>query len=150
MFQVDKNVFRGPRPTIADLKAQGISIVVCLESGVYSEFHDDDYTPNNLHLNGFLLYEIPMSDITPPSNEDVAKALRIIKNDSRFFKVYVHCLSGKDRTGYVCAAYRFVYQAWSLDQCLSEMISMGQHWWFRWWNIFFTRRCNEIKYEALR
>jgi protein tyrosine phosphatase (PTP) superfamily phosphohydrolase (DUF442 family) len=55
---------------------------------------------------------------------DIDRCLEIMHDKSRQ-PVFVHCHSGKDRTGMVCAAYRIKYDGWTLDEALSEMLAYG-------------------------
>ena len=41
--------------------------------------------------------------------------------------VLVHCAAGKDRTGYMVAAYRVERQDWRLEQAVQEMVRYGHN-----------------------
>lgn len=41
--------------------------------------------------------------------------------------VLVHCTSGKDRTGYLMAGYRFLQQGWPMQEALDEMLEYGHN-----------------------
>jgi tyrosine-protein phosphatase SIW14 len=41
--------------------------------------------------------------------------------------ILVHCLSGSDRTGVVCAAYRMAVDSWTMAEALEEMLEYGAH-----------------------
>lgn len=51
---------------------------------------------------------------------DVVRFLQIVTDKTRT-PVFVYCLNGADRTGFVCAAYRVVVCGWSKDKALLEM-----------------------------
>ena len=55
--------------------------------------------------------------------EDIVKALRIIKN--RKGPILIHCWHGSDRTGAVIAMYRIVFQGWSKENAIKEMTEEG-------------------------
>ena len=55
--------------------------------------------------------------------EDIVKALRIIKN--RKGPILIHCWHGSDRTGAVIAMYRLVFQGWSKENAIKEMTEEG-------------------------
>jgi protein tyrosine/serine phosphatase len=126
--EVTGELFRGQRlKTLADLefiKAKGIKTIVNLEWGPYEEFHDDEYEHIVLADHGIQGIDIRCSDITPPQPWQVEKFLHIVKNHG---PVYVHCLHGKDRTGFMVACYRMQVQQWSYDQAMKEMFEMGFH-----------------------
>lgn len=48
-----------------------------------------------------------------------------IVNDPENRPVFVHCKHGKDRTGFMIAAYRVKYDGWSEPQAFQEMESYG-------------------------
>jgi len=47
----------------------------------------------------------------------------------------LHCQHGADRTGLITALYRIVYQGWSKDQALEEMLQGGFGYHAVWGNI---------------
>lgn len=55
--------------------------------------------------------------------DDVVKALKIIKSAEG--PVLVHCWHGSDRTGLVCASYRIIFQNWTKQAALDELINGG-------------------------
>lgn len=57
------------------------------------------------------------------TEKDLLKVLRIIKNKKG--KMLVHCRRGSDRTGAVIAMYRIVFQNWSKEQAIEDMINGG-------------------------
>ena len=136
ILHVDKNCFRGPRP--ADLEIirsqYGIDTIIDLESGVYETFNNISQFPPDF---GMAYYHMPCSDIFAPNPGYVLRALDLMSDPKK--KVYVHCLSGVDRTGFVCAAYRMRIQKWSYADALSEWIRIGRHpWYFIWDNSLKT------------
>jgi protein tyrosine/serine phosphatase len=65
------------------------------------------------------------SSVTPPTDpQEIAKVLALMR-DQRYV-VLVHCDSGADRTGYVAARYRILYQKWTLEDALEEMNDFWQ------------------------
>lgn len=66
-------------------------------------------------------------------------ALEKILKDPDRAPVFVHCAEGKDRTGYSIAAYRMVFENWSVDDALHEMFDFRFNTiWFR--NPGFLKR----------
>jgi protein-tyrosine phosphatase len=59
--------------------------------------------------------------------------------------IYVHCLHGQDRTGYVIAAYRMLIQGWSFKRAYQEAKDMGHKWWFAPYLLFWPKSLKELK-----
>ncbi len=128
---VDRNCFRGPRPPdLKELRIDfGIDTIIDLESGVYDLINGilPQFPPDF----GISYYHMPCSDIMPPPAAYVAKALDLMSDVDRH--VYVHCLAGVDRTGFVCAAYRMRIQKWSFEDARKEWINLGRHPYYFYW-----------------
>jgi len=147
LTQVSPFLYRGSRPSnYVSLVEEGIKKIVDLESGVYEKLHDDLYEKNDGKDYGIEKLHIPCSDIFPPSQDEVAKFLNFVtRNTSNNLKTYVHCLHGKDRTGYMCAAYRMQAMDWSFKDAVKEMFSMGFHkapyiWWVPFLLLYRSKR----------
>jgi protein tyrosine/serine phosphatase len=67
-------------------------------------------------------------------DDDVIAALRIIRWSGKG-PYLVHCLHGADRTGTVNAMYRMVFQGWTREQALKEMVDGGYGFHSMWKNI---------------
>jgi protein tyrosine/serine phosphatase len=79
----------------------------------------------------------------------VVEALRIIRNSER--PILIHCWRGSDRTGLVSAMYRIVFQGWSKDDAIDELMHGGYGYHFLYKNIpDFIRQVNieEIKRQV--
>ena len=133
MIQVAEHIWRGPRPQdLTDLKAQGFKAIISLEEGWFELFHDDPYKRERPIDFGISLARVKCSDIFPPNEDQVADVLSLLNTP---LKIYIHCLTGVDRTGFMCAVYRMQKQGWSFDQAYAEWVELGRHWWFDWWKI---------------
>ncbi len=133
MIQVDKNLWRGPRPPdLQPLKDAGFNRIISLEQGWFEAFHSDAYEKENPSDFGITLVRIPCSDICAPHKYEVLWALDCMQRPG---KTYIHCLTGVDRTGFMCAVYRMQIQKWKLYPAYAEWIALGRHWWFDWWKI---------------
>lgn len=131
MIQVTESLWRGPRPyDLADLQSQGFKSILSVEQGWFEAFHDDPYEHEKPIDFGMILSRIRCSDIVPPSEDQVLGALRIMDSPN---KTYIHCLTGVDRTGFMCAAYRMRKENWSFNSAYAEWVNLGRHWWFDWW-----------------
>lgn len=124
--QIDKNVFRGPRPdNMDDLKARGVQTIINLETGWFEWFHGESgQEKERAEKAGINYFHIPIDDILFPCKEKMDDIVWFLEQDK---VTYVHCRHGNDRTGIVCAAYRVKVQHWSVDQAIAEVYSMGFH-----------------------
>ncbi len=130
ILHVDRNCFRGPRPTsLKDLRLDfHIDTIIDLETGAYDLICG--MIPQFPADFGMAYYHMPCSDIFAPHPAIVAKALDLMSDLDRH--VYVHCLSGVDRTGFVCAAYRMRVQKWTYSDALAEWKKSRHPWYFYW------------------
>ena len=78
--------------------------------------------------------------------DDLAAALRFIRQAEK--PVLVHCWHGSDRTGAVSAAYRLVFQNWSKEEALDELMHGGYGFHAIYDNI--PRLLKSLDVEALR
>lgn len=138
MLQVSNKLYRGPRPkSYKELQDAGIKVVIDLESGFYEKIYDDQYEKEDAANFGIADYDIPCSDFTPPTQDQVWKVLDIIKRSSG--PVYIHCLHGKDRTGFMCAVYE-MQMGWAFKGSVQRMLRYGFHVWSYFWWIPFLRK----------
>jgi protein-tyrosine phosphatase len=138
VIQVAKNLWRGPRPRdLLPLKEAGIKVVISLETGVSEIFHNDPYEFQSPEDYGIQLFHIKCSDIFPPTPEQVRKCLLLISPD---IPTLIHCYSGVDRTGFICAKYRMEKEGWTDSRAEAEWINLGRHWWYAWWSPYLRAR----------
>lgn len=134
MTLVDKNLWRGPRPTQDDLKQ--FKHVISLEEGWFEFFHGKVRQEQNWCLDaGIEFCHQPMSDFFAPTKDQLYGLLRPIRRCMMSEgQTLVHCLHGEDRTGIVIAAYRIVVQKWNLTTATDEMYAKGFHKFpYGWW-----------------
>lgn len=144
MLEVEKNFYRGPRPTsFEELDKNGINVVINLQSGIYEKVHNDAYENENAVDWDMCEYEAPLSDIFPPSFDKTKKIYNTIRRHRESGQsVYIHCLHGKDRTGFNVAYYRVVKNRWSFSRAVAEMFSLGFHKWpYILWVPFLWAYC---------
>ena len=67
-------------------------------------------------------------------DEDVIKVMRILANKENG-PYLIHCWQGADRTGLMCAMYRIIYQGWTKEDAIDEMVNGGFGFHPRWANI---------------
>lgn len=142
MRLVDENVglWRGPRPTsLGEVKALGIRRIINLESGFYQALSTEEGLVSNEYPPDFGLveYNIPCSDIRPPGEFVIEKVMGLCRDRT---PTLIHCLSGVDRTGFVCASYRVKALGWSVAAAIAEFRAFGRHPWFWWWDMELKKR----------
>jgi tyrosine-protein phosphatase SIW14 len=115
-YKIDDKVYRSAQPDrigFQELSTLGIRNVLSLR-----EYHSDD-DGKDLGLN---LYRVKMEagEIT---TEKVVEALRIIRKAEG--PILIHCWHGSDRTGLVSAMYRIVFQGWTREDAIEELMRGG-------------------------
>lgn len=142
MILVSKNLYRGPKPDdYADLQARGIKICVELEMGHHNRLHKNKIEDQNPADYGITVIRIPCSNFLPPTTKQVREFLRIVEEALKNgIKVYVHCLHGKDRTGFMVAIYRLSVCGWTPADAVKEMFEHKFHKFpYLWWVHFIYR-----------
>jgi len=115
-YKIDDKLYRSAQPDrkgFLELKTLNIRTVLS-----FRDYHSDK-EGKDLGLN---LYRVQMEagDI---ATANVVEALRIIRNSEG--PVLIHCWHGSDRTGLVSAMYRIVFQGWSKDAAIDELMHGG-------------------------
>jgi len=117
LYQVDKGIYRSKQPDeedVSDLQTLGIKQILNLR-----EYHEDG---GEVGKSNFILNRVPMA-AGKVTQEQVVQALRIIQQ--RKGPILVHCWHGSDRTGTTIAAYRIIFNHWTKEQALDEMVHGG-------------------------
>ena len=115
-YQVDEGLYRSEQPnenSFADLSKLGIQEILNLR-----EFHSDDEASEYK----FRVHRVKM-DAGDVTTKHLLNALKWIKN--RQGALLVHCWHGSDRTGATIAAYRMVFQNWTKEDAIDEMVNGG-------------------------
>lgn len=139
-YQLDAKVYRAAQPDAAGfaaLKRLGIATVLNLR-----DLHDDTEAAQG---TGLLLQRVEMEadDITI---DQVVAALRLLRQAEG--PVLIHCWHGSDRTGTVSAMYRIVFQNWSKEAAIDELVNGGYGYHAIYRNIPELIRSADI--EAIR
>lgn len=147
MFRVAEGIYRGPRPDIGFwLEASGkIKTVLNLEGGIIEAFSRNNKLQQMQSVFAHMeTVRIEMNAILAPDRSNVEFALYCMNQD-RLKPIYVHCLHGVDRTGFVIAARRMA-MGWTYDAAVAEMKSIGFHSWYWYW-LRALRRYEGKKYD---
>jgi protein tyrosine/serine phosphatase len=142
---VTDKLIRGSRPEkltdVLFLKNLGVRYIINLQSGVYEAFNDDEYEHLCKEDLGLGFIHIHCSDFCAPTLLQVRRFIRAV--GGALAPVYVHCLHGKDRTGFMVACYR-MSQGWTYEAAKKEMIDSGYHT-FPYWVWYKTLKSYEGK-----
>lgn len=115
-YKLDDKVYRSAQPDkkgFRELERLGIQNVLS-----FREFHSDDDAGGT----ALKLFRVKM-DAGRIRDDQVIEALHII--NSADGPVLIHCWHGSDRTGLVSAMYRIVFQNWSKEDAIDELIHGG-------------------------
>jgi tyrosine-protein phosphatase SIW14 len=117
-------LYRGAQPkeaAFSELKLLGITTIVDLRGENRDKIAWEKKHAESL---GMRFVHIPVSGWSPPSDEQVAEFLSLLRNEPAQ-KVFVHCRFGDDRTGVFVAAYRMALEKWSAKEAMKEMHFFG-------------------------
>ena len=139
-YRLDEKVYRSAQPDrkgFQELKAFGIMNVLS-----FRDHHADDKDAKGLGLT-LLRVKMEAGEI---KDEQVAGALRILKSAKG--PVLIHCWHGSDRTGLVSALYRILYQNWSKNEAIDELMKGGYGYHSLYRNI--PEYIRKVNVEELR
>lgn len=141
IYEIAPEVYRSGQPTAEDMQALddfGVRTVLNLRWD-----HSDESIASGTNL---ILKSVPMraSDI---KDDDIVAALKIIKSSPK--PILIHCWHGSDRTGVVVAIYRLVFDGWTKEQAIEELMwdSYGHH---SLWYPNIERYINEVDVDKIR
>lgn len=116
-YKLDDKVYRSEQPDRKGfdyLRSLGIRNVLNLR-----DHHKDDAKAKGA---GLTLYRVEMS-AGRITTDEVVTALRIIRLSEG--PIVIHCWHGSDRTGTVSALYRIIFQNWSKNEAIEELMQGG-------------------------
>ena len=126
IVKVSEGIYRGPRlDDLNELQSLNIHTILNLEDNSETVQKESE-TARQL---GIVVINIPMSGISRPEPTDLLRAVKVIE-DQDSHPIYVHCLHGRDRTGFVIAAYRMIHHGWTLEKAYQEAVDNGHNRWF--------------------
>jgi tyrosine-protein phosphatase SIW14 len=124
--QVTPTLYRGAQPTdegFRNLAEMGVKIIVDQRGSRKSE-------REQVTKLGMQYVAIPWH--CPLPEDTVFARFLTLLHSNPGTKVFVHCLSGQDRTGMQIAAYRMAEQGWSAQEAKQEMEAFGFSRTHRW------------------
>ncbi len=119
-------LYRGTQPNlegVEQLKKLGIDTIVDLRGERRGTMEKERRHAESL---GIRLVNIPGSGWSPPTDEQMAQFLSLIRERPRR-RIFVHCWLGGDRSGVFLAAYRIAFEGWTPEQALAEMRAFHFH-----------------------
>lgn len=125
-FRINENLYRGAQPTPAGIRSLaelGIKTIVNLRGKNETTQAERDEAV----AAGLSYFNIPLPDLSSPSDELVDQVLAIINNRANW-PVFVHCNHGKDRTGLIIACYRISVEGKTDKDALREAKKYGLSW----------------------
>ena len=141
LHRVAQGVYRSAQPTpkgFKNLEELGVKTVVNLRA-----FHGDQRA-----LTGTSLRELRVKMYAwNPDEEEIIQVMRILA-DPDGGPYLVHCMDGADRTGVVIAVYRMVFQDWTREAAVDEMVNGGFGLHLIWGDIF--RYLKQVDVEKIR
>lgn len=130
--RVTPDLYRSAQPDatgFAGLAGMGIRSVLSMRQ-----------TVNDVPLaegSGLMLSRVPMKSrhVAEKNGAKVVQAMRDLRAGLELGPVLVHCHHGADRTGLICALWRILYEGWSRQAAIDEMIEGGYGFHPIWANI---------------
>jgi tyrosine-protein phosphatase SIW14 len=136
--KINDFLLRGAQPSsqgLAELKKLGVTTVVNLRGWG----HEVESERKQAESLGLRYVNIPVSGWSPPTNEQVAQFLALLRG-SPGQKIFVHCKYGEDRSGVMTAAYRIAENNWTVEQAIQEMNFFGFHYHWHPSMLSFVRK----------
>lgn len=114
LHRVDENLYRSGQPQapgMRELERKGIKTIINLR----------DKVNDKQELKGTSLHSVHIKCRAKKVDyATIVLTMKAIKNAEK--PVLIHCRRGSDRTGCMVAAYRIVFQKWSKEQALAELL----------------------------
>lgn len=120
-------IYRGSRPpSHSYLQKAGITHRIDLQYGFHEVFREDQLEKEDPLSFGIRFLDYDLSDFTPPSYEAVKDLITTIAKIPTGKRVFIHCLHGKDRTGFICACIE-VACGKTITEAIKTMFEYGFH-----------------------
>lgn len=136
---VGPGILRSAQPDLADvatLRMLGVSVVLKLNTR--------DEAPAVELAPGIVLWEYPFGLHAPP-DADIRQLITQLHGYVGAETVLVHCTHGRDRTGFVAAAYQLLILRHTLEDVLAERARFGVNTpWHALANLSFTQALERL------
>jgi protein tyrosine/serine phosphatase len=122
--QVNEHLYRGgyPKPeAYGRLRSIGIKTIINLSNDTGKRFEYEQRTAREYNIN---LVRIPLSVYEWPEDEKVLTFLKTVLTPENQ-PVFIHCTSGRDRTGAMIAVYRVVVEGETIKNAYKEALNHG-------------------------
>lgn len=150
---VSYNLICGSRPKgfqdLQTLNNRGILSIISLETGFGAFWdklsgHGFDEKSTWIHSfhGGFI--SMPLSNFLPPSTAETRDILNALAAARMTGPVFIHCYAGVDRTGFIVAAFRALYEHWSPEKAWQEALDKGLHNRYKWWRGGFMEAMKNL------
>jgi len=136
LYKITDHIYRSGQPT-----EQGIAELVDSRTGMniktiidLRQFHKNDVPSNANHLR---IEQVPLyaGQIDfKIIDQAVIKVMKILSEEKNG-PFLIHCKYGADRTGLMSAMYRIIYQNWSKEMAIDEMLNGEYGFHALWTNI---------------
>ena len=145
LYRVDAQILRAAQPNPDGFRAAqdlGVRSVLSLRQTL-----EDAPLAKGTDLT---LYRVSMKSryVAEKNGARVVQAMRDLHAGLQRGPVLVHCHHGADRTGLICALWRILYQGWSRQSAIDELIEGGYGFHPIWFNI--PRYLREVDLTDLR
>lgn len=127
MYKVSDRLYRSAQPDAQGMKnieEIGIKTVISLRSS------QKDVKP--AEGTDLKLIHVSMR-AWDPQYKDAVTVMRLLNESDA--PILIHCYHGADRTGMMAALYRMVYEGWSREDALDEMLNGGYGYHSMWKDI---------------
>ena len=120
--KVNENIFRSGQPDEDEFES------LCTFNGIRSVLNLRDCNSDKkiigsinkrLYTPAVTLYDVPIAT-GKISEADLYKILTVFRDASK--PLLVHCWQGSNRTGCAVAAYRIVFENWSVEEAIAELM----------------------------
>ena len=101
---------------------------------------------NRKWKNAFVLYEIPL-DTGNITEKELLEILTVIRDAPK--PLLVHCWQGSNRTGCVVAAYRIVFENWSVEKAVSEL-TKPEYGYFKLLYPYIPELLRKINWDKIK
>ena len=123
-YKVNDGLYRGGRPDM-----NGLMRLSDMDIKTIVSFQAEDNSGKNEEIMAEAMgirnfYRIPLSVEKAPTDSQVLRFLSIV-TDKNKQPVFIHCESGRDRTGAMIALYRVVVEGWTIKEAYNEAKQLG-------------------------